>query len=223
MFNLYGNITITAEGLKNLGLCSKLRAFEHRGIFIVPHLLWHGASVFLVSYENHLVTGREKMQRTRPGLEPKIPEFLVRCSSQWAIWPPAIEPGWLLHSSLHKCFHTWRHQPRILCPWQDFELQVQWWSTAPNVTGREKMQRTRPGFEPRTPEFLPTELSGYRRSNPADRYNLIQSLLTTHKGRWRTNSCPDPHSVASSDTREYGGPVLIFISMGHHLVAFYDT
>jgi hypothetical protein len=28
-----------------------LRAFEEGGIFIVPHLLWHGTSVFLVSSE----------------------------------------------------------------------------------------------------------------------------------------------------------------------------
>ena len=41
----------------NLGLCSALRAFEQGGIFIVPHLLWHGASVFPVSSEGppHLV------------------------------------------------------------------------------------------------------------------------------------------------------------------------
>jgi hypothetical protein len=39
------------EGLQNLGLCSALRAFEQGGIFIMPHLLWHGASVFPVSSE----------------------------------------------------------------------------------------------------------------------------------------------------------------------------
>jgi hypothetical protein len=33
------------SGLQNLGPCSALRAFEQGGIFIVPHLLWHGASV----------------------------------------------------------------------------------------------------------------------------------------------------------------------------------
>jgi hypothetical protein len=31
-----------------------LMAFEQGGIFIVPHLLWHGASVFLVSSEGPL-------------------------------------------------------------------------------------------------------------------------------------------------------------------------
>jgi hypothetical protein len=52
IFHLYGDVTIiTGEGLQNLGLCSALRAFEQGRIFIVPHLLWHGASVFPVSSE----------------------------------------------------------------------------------------------------------------------------------------------------------------------------
>jgi hypothetical protein len=42
---------ITGEGLQNLGLCSAIRAFEQGRIFIVPHLLWHGALVFPVSSE----------------------------------------------------------------------------------------------------------------------------------------------------------------------------
>jgi hypothetical protein len=50
-FHLYGDVTITGEGLKNLGLCLALRAFEQGGIFIVPHLLCHGASVSPVSSE----------------------------------------------------------------------------------------------------------------------------------------------------------------------------
>jgi hypothetical protein len=51
IFHSYGDVTITGEGLQNLGLCSVLRAFEQGGIFIVPHLLWHGALVFPVSSE----------------------------------------------------------------------------------------------------------------------------------------------------------------------------
>jgi hypothetical protein len=51
IFHLYGEVTITGEGLQNLDLCSALRAFEQGGIFIVPHLLWHWASVFPVSSE----------------------------------------------------------------------------------------------------------------------------------------------------------------------------
>jgi hypothetical protein len=35
----------------NFGLCSALRACEQGWIFIVPHLLWNGASVFPVSSE----------------------------------------------------------------------------------------------------------------------------------------------------------------------------
>jgi hypothetical protein len=57
IFHLYGYVTIAGEGLQNLGLCSALRAIEQGGIFIVPHLLWHGTSVFPVSSEGppHLV------------------------------------------------------------------------------------------------------------------------------------------------------------------------
>jgi hypothetical protein len=52
MFHLYGDVTIAGvKGLQNLGLCSALRAYEQGGIFIVPHLLWHGTSVFPVSSE----------------------------------------------------------------------------------------------------------------------------------------------------------------------------
>jgi hypothetical protein len=39
IFHLYGDVTITGEGLQNLGLCSALRAFKQGEIFIVPHLL----------------------------------------------------------------------------------------------------------------------------------------------------------------------------------------
>jgi hypothetical protein len=42
-FLLYGDVTITGEGLQNLGLRSELKAFEQGGIFNVPHPLWHGA------------------------------------------------------------------------------------------------------------------------------------------------------------------------------------
>jgi hypothetical protein len=51
IFHLYGDVSITSEGLQNLGLCSALRAVEQGGIFIVPHLLRDGTSVFPVSSE----------------------------------------------------------------------------------------------------------------------------------------------------------------------------
>jgi hypothetical protein len=50
-FHLYRDVTIAGEGLQNLGLCSAVRAFEQGVIFIVPHLLWHGTSFFLVPSE----------------------------------------------------------------------------------------------------------------------------------------------------------------------------
>jgi hypothetical protein len=63
IFHLYGDVTTTGEGLQNLGLCSALRAIEQGGIFIVPHLLRHGTSVFLVSSEGqpHLVASYDTL------------------------------------------------------------------------------------------------------------------------------------------------------------------
>jgi hypothetical protein len=51
IFHFYGDVTITGEGLQNLGLCSALKAFEQGGILVVAHLLWHGTLVFPVSSE----------------------------------------------------------------------------------------------------------------------------------------------------------------------------
>jgi hypothetical protein len=51
IFHLHGDVTTNSEGLQNLGICLVLRAFEQGGIFIVPHLLWYGASIFQVSSE----------------------------------------------------------------------------------------------------------------------------------------------------------------------------
>jgi hypothetical protein len=48
MFQLYGDVTITGEGLLKLGLCSALSAFEQGGLFIVQH---HRALVFSGSSE----------------------------------------------------------------------------------------------------------------------------------------------------------------------------
>ena len=41
--------TIADERQHNFGLCTAHTAFEQRGIFTVPNLLWHGTSVFAVS------------------------------------------------------------------------------------------------------------------------------------------------------------------------------
>jgi hypothetical protein len=47
-------------------LCLALRAFEQGDISIVPHLLWHGTSVFPVSSEgpHHLVSSYDKQGNT---------------------------------------------------------------------------------------------------------------------------------------------------------------
>jgi hypothetical protein len=71
MFHLDGDVTITGEGLQNLGLCSALRAFEQGGIFIVSHLLWHGASVFGVRPIRSPFTTRKGMRRTYSNLYPQ--------------------------------------------------------------------------------------------------------------------------------------------------------
>jgi hypothetical protein len=39
IFHLYGDDTITSEGLQNLGLYSALKTFEQGGIFIMLHML----------------------------------------------------------------------------------------------------------------------------------------------------------------------------------------
>jgi hypothetical protein len=39
IFHSYGDVTITDEGLQNLGQCSAIMAFYQGGIFIVPPLL----------------------------------------------------------------------------------------------------------------------------------------------------------------------------------------
>jgi hypothetical protein len=61
------------------------------------------------------------------------------------------EPGWPLHSSLLKCLHTWRHQPMIFLPWQDFYLHVQGLSTAPKCSGKGENATDHTGIHARDP------------------------------------------------------------------------
>jgi hypothetical protein len=49
-FHLYGDVTITGEGLQNLGLFLALWAFEQGGIFIVDHTCCDTGSWFLWSH-----------------------------------------------------------------------------------------------------------------------------------------------------------------------------
>ena len=46
MFPSCGDVTISGEGLQIFDLCSALMAIEQWVFFSVPHLLWHGASVY---------------------------------------------------------------------------------------------------------------------------------------------------------------------------------
>ena len=46
IFRSYGDVTITGEGLQIFDLCSALMAIEQLGFFSMPHLLWHGASIY---------------------------------------------------------------------------------------------------------------------------------------------------------------------------------
>jgi hypothetical protein len=60
IFHLYGDVTITSEGLQNLGLRTALRAFEQGEIFIVRHLLWQETSGF-----SGLIRTRTLLRQTR--------------------------------------------------------------------------------------------------------------------------------------------------------------
>jgi hypothetical protein len=67
-------------------LCSALRAFEQGGIFIVPHLLWHGASVFQVSSDGppfqSPLTIRKRMWRTYSNPDITGPHLYTSCDLQ---------------------------------------------------------------------------------------------------------------------------------------------
>jgi hypothetical protein len=67
IFHQYEDVTIASTKLRSMRLA--LRAFELGGIFIVPHLLWHGATIFPVSSEGppHSVTSYDIHKRSRNG------------------------------------------------------------------------------------------------------------------------------------------------------------
>jgi hypothetical protein len=59
IFHLYGDVTITGEGLQNLGLISALGALEQGGIYhATPSVTWDLVFVFFISSKGppHLVT-----------------------------------------------------------------------------------------------------------------------------------------------------------------------
>jgi hypothetical protein len=114
IFHLYGDTT-AGEGLQNLGLCSALTAVEQGGIFIVPHLLWHGDSVFPVSTEGppHLRHTRGVSQRFFT-----ILRVLAICEKVW--WAPT---DFLANfKKMCDCKKVWTNT------WDDFlQLRVSVW------------------------------------------------------------------------------------------------
>jgi hypothetical protein len=68
IFLLYSDVQIASA--PNLGLCSALRAFEQNGIFIVPHLLWHGTSVLPDRRLQSPLTTHKGMWRTYSNTDP---------------------------------------------------------------------------------------------------------------------------------------------------------
>jgi hypothetical protein len=81
------NLTTDGEGLQNLDLYSALRVFEQGEIFIVSHLLWHGASVFLVSSEG-MPQSVTTLQHTRGWWGPVLTWNLTGC--HLVAWSQAI-------------------------------------------------------------------------------------------------------------------------------------
>ena len=98
----YGDVTLVIELLQIWVLWPTPTAFEQGGIFIVPHLLWHGASVF---------ADRPKIIRkaTSKGFWghniPRIPRGVCECSccrNDYKHWPEKY-PSFL---EKHKYYRT---------------------------------------------------------------------------------------------------------------------
>jgi hypothetical protein len=78
IFQLSGPVTITGDRAANFGLCSALRTFEQGGIFIVPHRLRHGTSVYAVSSERPAPTFHSGI---------RTPDARITRSSRPTLWP----------------------------------------------------------------------------------------------------------------------------------------
>jgi hypothetical protein len=106
---------------KLLGLYSALRAFEQGGIFIVPHLLWHRASVFPVSSEGppHSVASYDTHTRGCGGsILTRIPTGGTICMKYVRyIWPNELL--YLQTKELWQSVNLWDADLRRDClkPW----------------------------------------------------------------------------------------------------------
>jgi hypothetical protein len=105
IFHSYGDATIADERLQNLGLCSALRAFDQEGIFIVPHLRWHGASVFR-PIQSPLTT-HKGMWRTYSYLDPHVVNVdSISLRSCWRNWRGFMSLPWKMQCwQIALCFN----------------------------------------------------------------------------------------------------------------------
>ena len=104
---------VVHEKLQNVCLCSALRVFEQRGIFIVRYLQWHGASVFEVSSERpsqkSALYDKQGTQWWGPSLT-RIPTgcFIMRTSNlrSWN-WRPKRQ--WTIYEYSDRYFFKLHH------------------------------------------------------------------------------------------------------------------
>jgi hypothetical protein len=125
IFHLYGDGTIADEGLQNLGLCSALRAFQQREIFIVLHLLQHGASIYTRSHPMDRPIYSRLLRHTR-GCEGSIltriltgPHSVASYDTPGVCWGPILIPDDIVIILLLQCLdkqtgHKFRHNMCLL-------------------------------------------------------------------------------------------------------------
>ena len=108
------NVAIAGEGLQNACLCSASMAFEEGGIFIVPHLLWHGALVFVVSSEwpVQCTAFHDKQWENIPVFLPGYPQ-----DTQYV-----LKQVWLFYSN--KLPHSYKEK-----------IKAKWWNRIDDIYG----------------------------------------------------------------------------------------
>jgi hypothetical protein len=124
--------------LGNLGLCSALRAFKQGGIFIVPHLLRHGTSVYTVSSERPAPTSHSGV-RTPQLKDHQIfePDALTTAptraaeafwynvdSKLFTSWYPGIRRGHNRKNHIYMCFYWKKSSPELAGQIQSNLVQI---------------------------------------------------------------------------------------------------
>lgn len=64
-----------------------------------------------------------------------------------------LKTNWMIIIVIMRVYFGDRQLVSIFIPIGIFNCQFQGWSTVPKVTGRQKMQQTRSGFEPGPPNL----------------------------------------------------------------------